>query len=201
MSKEKYTVKHEKNAKKCYIWKKDKLGVTFAFSLLFSIFLVFTLGDLQYTQEYSPAYNFLTTGKNYCNHITNLMWPASFIRRFLNEALTLLNTFSTMTCSLSLGGGYLICQTFVKHQKQYGLWPGSLKWYSILATFWFHPAGPMHLCRALWSIQAVYDLWLLATCIPYFLCERNKWQAWRLSPAFLFYSGVLPAELSDPWVL
>lgn len=126
------------------------------------------------------------------------MWPTSFIRRFLNEALMLANTFSSMAYSLSLGGGYLICQTFVKHWKQCGLWPRSLKWSSILVTFWFHPAGPIHLDCVLWSIQAEYDLWLLATCVPYFLCERNKWQGWRLSPAFLFYSGVLLAELNDP---
>ena len=128
------------------------------------------------------------------------MWPTSFERRILNEALMLMNTFSSMAYLLSLGGGYLICQTFVKHQKQYGLWPGSLKWNPVLVTFWFHPAGSIHLYRALWSIQAEYDLWLLATCVPYFLCERNKWQAWRLRPALPFYSGVLPAELNDPWV-
>lgn len=139
-----------------------------------------------YTQGYCPEYNFLTTGKNYCNRITNFMWPTSFMRRILNEALMLMNTFSSMAYLLSLGGGYLICQTFVKHQKQYGLWPGSLKLNPILVTFWFHPAGPIHMYHALRSIQAEYDLWLLATCVPYFLCERNKWQAWRLSPALLF---------------
>lgn len=93
-----------------------------------------------YPRGYFPEYNFLTMGKNYCSHITNLMWPTSFRRRTLNEALMLMNTFSFMAYSLSLGGGYLICQTFVKHQKQYGLWPGSLKLYPILATFLISPS-------------------------------------------------------------
>lgn len=195
--------KYEKVLKRSfYISGKDRSGCNCCFfprSFLFSWSSYWV--TCNYTQGYCPEYNFPTTGKNYCNHITNLMWPTSFIRSILNEALMLMNTVSSMAYSLSLGGGYLICQTFVKHQKQYGLWPGSLKSCPILVTFWFHPAGPIHLYRALWSIQADYDLWLLATCVPYFLCERNKWQAWRLSPALLFYSGVLPAELSDPWVL
>lgn len=122
------------------------------------------------------------------------------LRRILSEALMLISTFSSTGYPLFLGGVYLICQTFVKHQKQYGLWPGSLKLCPILVTFWFHPAGLIHLYCALWSMQTDSNLWLLATCVPYFLCERNKWQACRLSPALLFYSGVLPAELNDPWV-
>lgn len=126
-------------------------------SVTFFLFFYFFFPTLywvtcNYTQGYCPEYNVLTMGKNYCNYITNLRWPTSFIRRILNEALLLMNTLSSMAYSLSVGGGYLICQTFVKHQKQYGLWPGSLKLYPFLVTSWFHPAGLIHLYCALWSI-------------------------------------------------
>lgn len=48
------------------------------------------------------------------------------------------------------------------------------------------PACFIYLSHALWSMQTGYDLWHSATCVPYFLCERNKWQAWRLKTGLPF---------------
>lgn len=96
---------------------------------------------------------------------------------------------STLTCMaylLTMGAGHLTCQTFVKHQKQCNLWPGLLKMHPFLVIFSVCPACFIYLSHALWSMQTGYDLWHSATCVPYFLCERNKWQAWRLKTGLPF---------------
>lgn len=149
--------------------------------------------------------NIIFTMEHSCyNHSINIIWPTSFLRILIAlvlKVLMLRNPVSSMAYLRPLGSGCLICQIFVKHQNSCGLWPRSLKWNPLLVTFSFHPADLIHFHRVIWSTQAESDLWHLTTCVPYFLCERNKWQAWRLSPTILFlYSGVLPAELNDPRV-
>lgn len=42
-----------------------------------------------------------------------------------------------MAYLLAMGVGHLICQTFVKHQKQCNFWPGSLKMHPFLVIFLF----------------------------------------------------------------